>query len=88
MIEKELKATAKKLQAIESKTVTASVEVQTDEDPMSRPNSRFSDRFGATTPVIQVFQDTPRTHRIVPGGFRGCNYAAGMNQESLVRPSR
>ena len=87
-IEKELMSTTMKLQTFETRAKpTSSIQVQTDDEPLSRPSSRFSDRFGATTPVIQVFQDTPRTHRIVPGGFRGCNYAAGMNQESLVRPS-
>lgn len=70
IIEKELKSTSKKLQALENKNPSNSVQVQTD-DEMSRPSSRFSDRFGATTPVIQVFQDTPRTHRIVPGKFKG-----------------
>ena len=57
----------------------------------SRPTSRFSDRYGATSPAVQAVQafDGQRaSHRLIPGNFRGCNFAAGMNQESLLKPSR
>ena len=87
LIEKELKSAKKILKNYEKETSKAEIGIQTDDDYPSRPTSRISERFGAISPAIQVF-DGPRSHRIVPGGFRGCNFAAGMNQESLVRPSR
>ena len=59
---------------------TASSEVQTDDEPLSRPTSRLSERFGAISPAVHVFEHGPASHRIIPGGFRGCNYAAGMQQ--------
>ena len=85
--EKMLDESLIKLEAYESSSrSTQSVQVQTDDDLHSRPASRISERYGAISPAVHVF-DGPASHRIVPGGFRGCNYAAGMQQESLVRPS-
>ena len=82
--EKTLDMALIKVEAFENASKSChSVEVQT-EDEMSRPVSRLSERFGAISPAVHVF-DGPASHRIVPGGFRGCNYAAGMQQESLVR---
>jgi len=58
-------------------------EVQTDDEfNYTRPTSRL----GAISPAVHIF-DGPASHRIIPGSFKGCNYAAGMSQESLVRPS-
>ena len=54
--------------------------MQTDDEPLSRPTSRLSERFGAISPAVHVFEHGPASHRIIPGGFRGCNYAAGMQQ--------
>ena len=86
LIEKELKNAKKILKNYEKEASKAEIGIQTDEEYPSRPTSRISERFGAISPAIQIF-DGPRAHRIVPGGFRGCNFSAGMNQESLVRPS-
>jgi len=77
------------LKNYEKEASKAEIGIQTDEDYPSRPTSRISERFGAISPAIQIF-DGPRAHRIVPGGFRGAglnNFSAGMQQESLVRPS-
>ena len=87
LIEKELKSAKKILKNYEKEASKAEIGIQTDEEYPSRPTSRISERFGAISPAIQIF-DGPRAHRIVPGGFRGCNFSAGMQQESLVRPSR
>ena len=149
--QKLLEQTMVRLEEYENQDKSAvSVHVQTDEEPLSRPTSRISDRFGAISPAVHVFDGPVKgwnfakndfcqkfllylkclvknefqgklisstifpffneilsnfgaaksvsrcwhflnpgsaSHRIVPGGFRGCNYAAGMPQESLVRPS-
>ncbi|CAG5099602.1 Oidioi.mRNA.OKI2018_I69.XSR.g16596.t2.cds [Oikopleura dioica] len=82
--EKALEEATRNLKQLEKSGKSSSVQVQTDDDFAF--HSRPSSRLGAMSPAVHIF-DGPASHRIIPGGFKGCNFAAGMSQESLVRPS-